>query len=697
MDNLPGKVARAFKEDSEDVVTLVTVIDLYCSQVNREGTRAQKEAFLEALFCQLTLNKEVLAKIAWDLPKSLLNFIVIENVDTDKALLKSKVFRLVVKCFNEISLHGNAKECFLTGCEILSKLKRDNLELEDDNAEADEKVETSASLLSSIELSDGTEEARSEDFVAEAIKLPHEKTENKSEDIPRHLRDDFVAPPLERGVEEFILELRLHVVLEMVTTTLKRIHTLYPSRFLGMAVGSLFAFGRSNADQIDDSVFVLRRVFAFARGYIPPQPTQEVIRDIPKDDYNKIVEDENCLQRKLLRSLITTSLNLFLKKSELHVAEALFAQIKNLQFEPDSLWTVVNGISSRYFQLALSFDIDLEKEFVTRCIEESKRIYQSLPKDSEIVNDNARKAIGQVIYQLAYTYNLQKLANEKDLSLDAGSILILSASHFLEKNKPLYPGIKIDDCIYMYLRFVTPAMFSQAYDHDFMVDVCHYWILTAVLNVPCHENRKILSKLPSYLNVIFLQILLLKATTPAGGKQRMVLLTTLTRVLCLMPENITFDFAVDTLLSCPFPHIKCCMLGILKDLMINTRPHESDVTDALSTLSIKDDASDKKAPPVPPRPFLVITEDRMAAIHSLALLALKSLKQSPSKETSTLMLTYLNFLSGLRMKWDLIFLGEIVKELSQFLQEEESELSELEFLRIANSDLIAFLEEETKA
>lgn len=123
IDTICANLVRAFDEQKEDYLSLITIIDLYATQVNQKGSLKDKEQFLSTLLETLEKNRNIIVQIGWDLPKPLLEFISIENIDMLQPLFQSKVLSMVMKSFNEIALNGNAKECFFTGCECLGNLK----------------------------------------------------------------------------------------------------------------------------------------------------------------------------------------------------------------------------------------------------------------------------------------------------------------------------------------------------------------------------------------------------------------------------------------------------------------------------------------------------------------------------------------------------------------------------------------------
>lgn len=123
-----------------------------------------------------------------------------------------------------------------------------------------------------------------------------------------------------------------------------------------MAVSAIFNFVRLNASFVDDCVFVLRRIYAFARNYMPPQPSSEALKGMSTEELVKNLDDENALQRKLLRCLLTFSLGQMTRLKIMSSAIEYFLKLKgdfsnNLDYEQRIF---MKNVISRFYQLALS-------------------------------------------------------------------------------------------------------------------------------------------------------------------------------------------------------------------------------------------------------------------------------------------------------------------------------------------------------
>lgn len=653
IDTICDNLEAAFADQKDDPISLVTIIEMYSDQVESEGKREEKEQYLEKLVELLAAHPDVVAQIGWDLPKGLLNFYVSSNLFPYRGLRSNKIVVEVMNCFQEIAVQGNPKECLLTGCQLLSELTIENISQELD--EIEKRDSGHKELLQSIE---------------------------------------HVTSPA-----ELILGLRSHVLFELIQTVLRRIETLYPSKFLGMAVSVFCKFLRSNVDEIDNTAFFLRRIFAFCRNYAPKELSSNAadLNELDNKEMEKIKEDESILQGKLLRHLCTFAIGFCLKRKHLRNDVQYYGSFSNVKTEKHPYYEELFEACSRFYQLAYSFDIDLKEEFLN-VLKDSRDIYKSLPPDSEISSDEARRGIGQVVYQLSHTYQLQKMAKAKELELDPFGIVVLSGLNYLVTGKHLYPDIKLQDAIYLYIRFSTPSLFTDLYFNEAAEEISRYWLWVAITNSGYKELKTQLLEMPSYINAALLQMLLLRNCDQHSEQSRMVTFTLLTRLLCLMPEETTFSFSLDTLLTCPYVKPKICMLGIMKDLMLRSCQCKRDLAAQMMDLKLKDDepvtdaqkaTSQRSPPPLPQRAFLSLNEDRMACIHSVALMAVdKASKEERQKEDLLLLLNYLNFFTALRNKWDKNLLKAIHLEIAtHFNDATEEKLPEIGFIKVANDTL----------
>lgn len=656
IDTICENLQKAFTEQKDDPVTLATIIDMYIAQVNDEADNKDKIKFLTSLLDQLKTSPEIVSEIGWDLPRGLLKFYNKKNIEVDAKLNSNPLVGLVMRCFSEVALSGNPKECLLAGCEILSEL-------------------TTAGINEQL-LEDQSEQ--------EGEDNKGEKTKEDAKRIPEsQLRDPV----------EFFLYLNSYVLFELIQTALKRIASLYPSKFLGMAVSAIYKFVNNNIDDVYNTAFMLRRIYTFCRGYIPPEIPKQLLENtkLEKEELQKVTEDESLLQGRLLRSLCTFAVDKCLKNKPSRLDLEYFHHLRNTEFQLLESDEELVSIAKRFYQLMFSFDLDIKEQFLSY-IDETKGIYKALPAESEVPNDEAKRAIGQVVYQLSYTYQLQKLTKLKHLELDSNGIFVLSGIHYQETQKHLYPEISIKDAVYLYIRCTTPSLFSNTYNNQYVGGTARYWVWVAITNNNIRKLREDLSELPSYIRIVFLQMVLIQSCNQPNEKTRMISFTLLTRIMCLMPENTSFEFVVDTLLTCPFTHAKIAVLGILKDLMLRNCQSKQSLEEQFSNMKLEskdsnEDGTSKSPPSLPPRPYIDINEDRMASIHSAAMITFHDSK-TKGKERHILILNFLNFFNSLSQKWDKILLKQVHKEIAlEYNESTKEDVPEIGFIKIANETL----------
>lgn len=80
IETICDNLEKAFTDQKDDPVSLVTIIDMYNDQVNTEYTKEERVQYLKKLYSVLSENPDVVSEIGWDLPKGLLKFHSLENL-----------------------------------------------------------------------------------------------------------------------------------------------------------------------------------------------------------------------------------------------------------------------------------------------------------------------------------------------------------------------------------------------------------------------------------------------------------------------------------------------------------------------------------------------------------------------------------------------------------------------------------------
>ncbi|CCH42651.1 YAP1-binding protein 1 [Wickerhamomyces ciferrii] len=507
-----------------------------------------------------------------------------------------------------------------------------------------------------------------------------------------------------------ILDVKLHTLVELMSTSLKRINTIYPSRFLSMAITSLLNMAITYFDKFLNYRFVIRRLYSFARDYIPPlKPTNFMeLHKINEQEAFKIESDENYLQRQLLKSYLTQISELSFKNVALDLSCELFKslQLKNSGILPptnetdEELFTSSRGLFSRVTQLALSFDIDLELEF-DQLKKSSIEMFSKI--DSKLSNDDKI----QELLKISLNDKISYLFNPKmeKIPMNQGGLLLFITQYTKEISKLL--PIKIYESIPITIRLISPGLISSNFQRLGNLDSIIFWNWVSIVKSTPEDFIKI----PNYQLILFLQILIYFASTlDSKPTLRIVIFTLLTRVLTMIDECIRYDFLIDTLTMSPYPNSKIAMIPILKDLILRVKPLDlenkvqKDELDSLSSDLSKTNLNEGKQPPPLPKRQLHYIELNQSRIDDIYTLIRESIDEnfisSESSKTIELnesnfkiLLSYLNLLIGINSKFPKDKIKEIIEIVEKKLSLLDDDLKiqdpsvNIDFLKLAIDSL----------
>ena len=531
-------VIDAFQNGVEDPVSLVTLIEMYGDQLDKEGDLDDKQRFLEILDDHLKEMRNVTFKISWDMPKQLIRWISGKNIKHYEVLKNNKVFPLIMNCFMSIALYGNPRELLISGCEILSDLSA--------------KEET----LQYLKATENDPEPAEADVINKAY--------------------------MDRCPGDFFVGLKLHLVHELISNSLKRIDTLYPSKYLKIAVSSFENLVNTNKLTMEDPSIILRRVYIFCKNYIPNDPPKQVeLTDgtiLKGTELQNIIDKEIEIQGKLLRYLCTFAIAEGLTgttdRSEIH----LYYEMSHQKVSPVPFYEQLVDIKFRFYDLALSFDVDLKNELIN-CINESKRIYKALPKIEDVSTLEAQRLINKGVIKLSLSYHLQRMSHDTNLSLYPQGILVLSSIYYLVSKKHLYSNIPINDTIYLFLRFMSLGIMSKIYSNSVVDGAIRYLMWVCVNTTSCSHLRKQMSQLSPFILSAFLECFLIKVSLEKVAEQKTIEFTLFTRLLVCTPESISFQFIANVLSDFPYIEGKYLIIGILKHLFTTKFPKAEEVND----------------------------------------------------------------------------------------------------------------------
>lgn len=625
---IQSEIEQLFKDyvegsDSKEsrALDLSTALEVLGDEVWISGDPESSIVFLNALCAQFSANPNVAWDIGWDVPPMLLKFISNEALQLYREEPNKCVLAAAMRCFNEIALLGNPHQCLVAACDLLINLGQSPEDGSQVGAAADSQI-------------------------------------------------------------DHLITLRSHALFELISTVLKRIRTLHPSKYLEIAALAIIKFITNAINQIDDVKLLMRRAFAFCKGYIPPEPPTDLPDDkkLDEQELKEIIAEEAQAQVNLLRSLVTIILAVCSKdlndKSEIKY----FLSLTGREFKMVPMYVELLEIYSRFYQLSFSFDINIEEELL-KIIEESTKLYD----ESKIVSEersieDSEKAINELCVE-AYNYEIKKLTTDKSLQMDSRGILILCAIQYMETEQHIKRDFTIKEAICLYLRFATPSVVSDVFYSLTVGSVCRYFLWLALTNTTTAKLEEELSEIPLLMQKTLFRTLFLRNCTQPNEEVRMIGFTLITRLFCLVEEENAFQFLLECLQKCPFSHGKSCALAILKDMMTRERigtkaklnvsgkldnntgvetddeACSDEITENLKNMTLNGDVNKKFLK----KTFIIPTPKRMKDIHQAILKIVSTLDPNESLvvdrgSTLNIILFYVDLIEV----WDVTMMQELI-------------------------------------
>lgn len=430
--------------------------------------------------------------------------------------------------------------------------------------------------------------------------------------------------------DESLVDIKFHVLIELLSASLKRINTIYPSKFLAMALSALLKSFVSYVQYTTSVRFILRRLYSFIRDYIPPVKPDGYMEQhgLTQEEAQKLEDDENYLQRTLLRSFSTNLFGLSFKEVSADLSVELFASLKSIhtgkipQFfnkgkemeaeDGDYVIASSAGLFGRVVTLMMSQDFDFNEEF-ERIKKESVDLFASI--ETEKYDDD----VLQKVLQIALTDKISQLYNHENEKIPQNEAGLLAATTAYVKQEGRTLPITFKQAIALALRFLSPGILSESFRNQGLIDVIIFWSWISMIKTKISDLKEI----PKYQLMLFMQILLFHASISSKPDIRFVIITLLTRVLTMVQESIAYEFIIQTLTTAPFENAKAAMVLILKDLTIRDRAVASvnDITMALEASSISDDNNNNNNPQQPPklptRKYIELSQTRIDDLYAL--------------------------------------------------------------------------------
>lgn len=492
--------------------------------------------------------------------------------------------------------------------------------------------------------------------------------------------------PAKGLVAERFYDIKVYCLFELIDSCMRRIPTLYPSKFLAMSVTS-FVNAIAINESITDYGFMWKRMSTFTRNYTrPPLPSP---LNVSEEELARINLDEDYLQRKLLTAFLTETLNRTLRNHMLGLSVDFFnylQQILTTDTKYTNNYSLEDAVVSRLYECALSFDIDLTtafKDFVDSSVALVDSIDYSLKSDEDITTQCVAALADD--YKKNFTGSLVT-AGAESITDSLGGILLLFAYSIGPSRVFDKVEISAKEAISMAVRLIIPGMVHSEYTwrghQDLAVFWCWYVVHTYRNNVKKLEQE--VAAVPRIILLTFFRGLLFAIMSCSSSLYfRYVVLTLVTKFLSLAPETIAYDFIMNTLQECPFENVKAAMVGVLKELSTKSKVSVSDLADKLAGAEI---ARTSAPPPLPSRDnhasnkYITLTESR---VDDIFLLIEKYIGETFVKSGSgtnlnqqlvPTLLAFLNFLYVLKnekavkgKKYD-----DVVEQLQKYTEEVES-------------------------
>lgn len=430
--------------------------------------------------------------------------------------------------------------------------------------------------------------------------------------------------PNEDTAQKFY-EVKLYCIFELIDSCLRRIHTLYPLRFLAMTVTSFINSVYLNpVETASDATFIWKRLYTFARNYTrPPAPETP---DATPEELEKINRDEEYLQRKLLTGFLTETVNMVLKNEIVGFSVAYVNQLQSSAAgETKAIGDfLVNPVFDRLFELALSFDLDLNLSFQDFVISTDKLLdigNLGGKSDDEITGDLFEKLV--VDYQKTFALSLvDSEANKVSNSL--GGTLNFFTYSVVTRNQLDKKYITVLQAISIGLRLIVPGLVHPSFKNRGLHDIAVFWSWIAIqsaLDLKVIEVE--LAKFPSVvLRSYYQSLLFILISSSVDLFFRYVTLTLLTKYLSLSPENVAYDFFINCFRECPYENVKAALVGVFKELVTKDKVADDSLAETLESVTFNQ-SSKTAPPPLPARDtpkkskYLTLTDDRVAELFEI--------------------------------------------------------------------------------
>lgn len=384
------------------------------------------------------------------------------------------------------------------------------------------------------------------------------------------------------NIRENLFDVKIYCIFELIDSCMKRIKTLYPSRFLAMTVASFVNLVYTNPIKTTSNYhFILKRAYSFARNY-NTLPLPDNVDD--EENLESIKESEEMLQRRLLTAFITQTVYLVGERALLGLARDHFSHLLGCTITSKHNFDSTVPVMNRMYELALSYDLELSATFTTYL----KDANELLGK----IDYTGKDVTGEVFERILIDYqtNIAHVivnSDAKTINDSIPGILTLYTYHIVTSRQFNEVSLSISDAIAISLRALIPGMVRQSFASTNIQDIVVFWSWYSMYEKPSLQVE--LSKVEPALLTIYYQVLLyVISVNEYRSNFRYITLTLLTKVLALSPESTAYLFLKDSLHNCPYDSVKAILVGIFKELLTkDKRVH--DLADDLKKVRIYDE------------------------------------------------------------------------------------------------------------
>ncbi|EGV63342.1 hypothetical protein PSN45_004379 [Yamadazyma tenuis] len=436
----------------------------------------------------------------------------------------------------------------------------------------------------------------------------------KLEDIDVSSDDD--------SVRERFLYLKLYSLYELINTNLKNIETLYPSRFLSMCISSFLNSIYISLDRTRDMEFYFKRIYSFVRNYnAMPLPKDH---GLSKEELQKVIADEEYLQRKLLQGFVSNAIFLIGRHWIPSSAHNYIGSIVNRPTEDSTLLVI-----DRLYELCMSFDMDLDKVF-TDIIVSTHEIFHKFDltiNEDDVLSEMFEKLV--VDYQEnLFTNIINKDLKEIEIS-KLGCLLYHARSVAFDTKKNHFPvNLSFTDAVMLTLRLIVPMLVSPNFNNNSVKDLVVFWSWYAIEKSTFEKKNLTLevSAIPKvYLTTYCSMLLFICSSCPSSDLKdfRFDTLTLVSKVLASAPEQTSYTIILDSLRNCPLENMKAALIGVLKELFTKDKATDDDLESDLKSLALDSDERTSNPPALPSRDvkkstkYLTLTENRFLDVLDL--------------------------------------------------------------------------------